>query len=594
MKDINKGNYINFSKEELFGQIEQLKILSNEHEERTSFDNSENFLKAQHLAKLGFIDWDISRNEMKWSDEIYNIWGFDRNTKLNLESINGSVHPEDIAYVEESLEMALAGTKEYNIDYRIVRPNNEICWIQAQAELKRDHKGEAVKFLGTALDITERKMTEMALARNEKNLSLIYDTAGDVLFQVKVESDGYRFLTVNKTFLSATGIPREAIVGKRIDEVIPEPALTLVKGKYAEAIRIKKPVRWEETSHYPTGEKMGVVTIAPFYDEDGECTHLVGSVHDITERDKAEKELLQYKENLEEIVKKRTDELSKSKEAIEQTLKELKAAQLQLIQSEKMASLGQLTAGIAHEINNPMNFITAGIEGLSKDFVEYSKVMEKYESLEKTANGQVMDILKDIKQLKADYEFNILRDSIPQAIEDIAHGAYRTTEIVKGLRYFSRIDTDRMIKADLHAGLNSTLQILNNKKNDQIKIVKRYDPALPLVVCHLGQINQVFMNLINNAIDACEGSGIIIITTSTKKESVIISIKDDGIGILEEIKHKVFDPFFTTKEIGKGTGLGLSISHGIIENHKGNIKVISKTGKGATFTITLPINTSEK
>jgi PAS domain S-box-containing protein len=299
MKNIDEGNYLEFSKDQLFAELDKFKKIADENSEKEVPEYSEKLLKAQELARWGFIDWDIPSNEMKWSDQIYAIWGLDRSEKSNVKSIIEAIHPEDVQQVHENMEMALQGIKEYNMEHRIIRPNDgEVRWIQTQSEIMRNDEGTLMNLRVTALDITEQKAAKIALVESEKNLSLIYNTASDVIFQVKVERDGYRFLTVNKRFIIATGIPREAIEGKRISEVIPEPSLSLVLLKYKEAIELKKPVRWEEVSQYSTGEKIGVVTIAPFYNDAGKCTHLVGSVHDITQRKKAEKDELKIRELL--------------------------------------------------------------------------------------------------------------------------------------------------------------------------------------------------------------------------------------------------------------------------------------------------------
>ena len=281
---------------------------------------------------------------------------------------------------------------------------------------------------------------------------------------------------------------------------------------------------------------------------------------------------------------------------LENTLKDLKAAQAQLIQSEKMASLGQLTAGIAHEINNPINFVYAGIDGLNTSLDALMEILDKYEEIEDfTGLDNILAILQDINHLKDKLYFEETKESVHDLVNAIRDGAQRTAEIVEGLRNFSRINETELKKVNVHKGIESSLVLLNSKINQrQITVLKKYDPATPDINCYPGQLNQVFMNLISNAIEAMDGGGEIKITSRNAEDHIVISIKDSGVGMSKEVMDKIFDPFFTTKDLGKGTGLGLSISFGIIEKHKGRLEVKSKTGIGSTFTIYLPKNLEQK
>ena len=277
---------------------------------------------------------------------------------------------------------------------------------------------------------------------------------------------------------------------------------------------------------------------------------------------------------------------------LENTLKDLKAAQAQLVQSEKMASLGQLTAGIAHEINNPINFVYAGIDGLNTSLDALMEILDKYEEVESAKDpDHLPGILEEINKLKHQLYFEETKESVHDLVNAIRDGAQRTAEIVEGLRNFSRINETDLKKVNIHKGIESSLVLLNNKINHgRITIIKKYDPATPDINCYPGQLNQVFMNLISNAIEAIEEQGEIRITSRNTVDQVVVGIQDNGVGMGREVMDKIFDPFFTTKDLGKGTGLGLSISFGIIEKHKGKLEVRSKPGLGSTFTIYLPKN----
>ena len=277
----------------------------------------------------------------------------------------------------------------------------------------------------------------------------------------------------------------------------------------------------------------------------------------------------------------------------EQLLQDLKSAQGHLVQSEKMASLGQLTAGIAHEINNPINFMASNVHALKLDFDDLKKLLAKVKTLSKhTPNAEV---LNEIVRLNNQLDINYLEEEISQLIDGIERGASRTQNIVIGLRTFSRRSGEEFVPSDLHRGLDATLTILNNKISPNAKIINNYG-NIPLVACQFDRINQVFMNILNNAIDAIGKTGTIEIETWNNSQSVFVTIQDNGPGMNKETIERIFEPFFTTKEVGKGTGLGLSISYGIIQQHGGVITAESEPGKGSKFTIQIPVEqlTSEE
>ncbi|MDP1727073.1 MAG: GAF domain-containing protein [Bacteroidota bacterium] len=273
---------------------------------------------------------------------------------------------------------------------------------------------------------------------------------------------------------------------------------------------------------------------------------------------------------------------SKMTEAFEQ----LKAAQSKLVEAEKMASLGVLTAGVAHEINNPVNFISGGIESLKDNYEDLKKLLEQIESPK--PNTPPAELWEGINTTQKQIDLKSLLVEMDILISTIQNGAMRTSEIVKGLRNFSRLDESDMKKASLEAGIDSTLVILNNKIKGRIEVHKSY-ANIPEIMCYPGQLNQVFLNILSNAADAIDGTGEINIKTWQKEQTVYISFSDSGSGMPEHVRAHIFEPFFTTKAVGKGTGLGLSISYGIIENHKGTIEVKSEMGKGTVFTISLPV-----
>jgi two-component system NtrC family sensor kinase len=289
---------------------------------------------------------------------------------------------------------------------------------------------------------------------------------------------------------------------------------------------------------------------------------------------------------LESKVEERTHELNESLEG-------LKQAQSQLVESEKMASLGQLTAGIAHEINNPINFVTSNINPLKRDVEMILEVMTTIESVSQS-ELPADEKRKKIAEYKEEIDFDYLMVEIRHLIKGIDEGASRTAEIVKGLKIFSRLDEDDLKKTDINEGLESTLVVANNLLNNNINVVTEFG-ELPLLECYAGKLNQVFLNIISNAIYAVERKfgdktgGEIKINTAADNESVIITIADNGTGMNEQTLKKVFEPFFTTKEVGEGTGLGMSIAYNTIKKHNGQITVNSDPGKGTTLIIRIPV-----
>ena len=288
-----------------------------------------------------------------------------------------------------------------------------------------------------------------------------------------------------------------------------------------------------------------------------------------------------------ERLKAQHDKLLRRNEQIERAHAELTSTQAQLVQSEKMASVGQLAAGVAHEINNPVGFIKSNLSSLS----EYAEVLKKLLDLYKRCVAQTGAgsdaTLAEIKEIEQQENLEFLLEDIDGLIEESYNGTVRVKDIVQGLKSFSRVDDNQAKHSDINAGLDETVNMVWNELKYKCEIEKCYS-ELPPVECNPGQLNQVFMNLLINAAQAIEEQGTITITTQTLDKEVAVEIRDTGAGIAEENLKSIFDPFFTTKEVGVGTGLGLSISYGIIKNHGGSISVSSKLGEGTAFLVKLP------
>jgi signal transduction histidine kinase len=297
-----------------------------------------------------------------------------------------------------------------------------------------------------------------------------------------------------------------------------------------------------------------------------------------------ETQLQELNRNLENMVHDRTLELENSHEALKRAYVDLQSAQEQLIQTEKMASLGQLVAGIAHEIKNPLNFIY-GNTGFLADYTQKLQgLVESFEELSSISDADRAEMAR----LKDSIHYAFIRDDLRILIDNFTEGARRINAIVSDLRSFSRMDSDRITEVDIHASLEMSLNLMRNQYRNRIEIHKEYG-IIPKIQGFSGKINQVFVNLLSNAFQAIQGKGDVWIRTRSSDSAVEIEIEDSGVGIPKENLKRIFEPFFSTKPVGQGTGLGLSISYGIMEQHRGKIHVTSVPQKGTSFVVRLPI-----
>ncbi|MEH2418843.1 ATP-binding protein [Nostoc sp.] len=314
----------------------------------------------------------------------------------------------------------------------------------------------------------------------------------------------------------------------------------------------------------------------------------------LAEQYEANQKLEVYSQTLEEKIEARTQALRQKNIVLKDTLQELRHTQSQLIQNEKMSSLGQLVAGIAHEINNPVNFIYGNLKYTDDYTQQLLSLLQLYQKYYPHPDPEIQNAKEE-----ADIEY--LTEDLPKILTSMKMGASRIREIVLSLRIFSRLDEAEFKTADIHEGIDSTLLILQHRiksqsNRPQITVIKEY-AEIPKILCFPGQLNQVFINILANAIDALEEAfqnglcpePIIRISSAQVNENLVVHITDNGIGIPEAIQSHLFDPFFTTKPVGKGTGMGLSISYQIItEKHGGSLQCISLPEQGAEFVITIP------
>jgi PAS domain S-box-containing protein len=451
--------------------------------------------------------------------------------------------------------------------------------------------------LGICEDITERKRAEEALRESENHYRCIVETASEGVWMFDADS---KTTFANNRMAQMLGYSVEELLGRSLFEFI-DPDFQSLTQTYIERRRQGIHERHDFKFRRKDGSDLwAIVSATPIFDA---CDRFVGvlrMITDITERKQAEEALRQSER-----------ELKLKNQQLKQTLRQLKQTQAQLIQNEKMISLGQMVAGIAHEINNPVSFIYGNVS-YARDYAQ--QLLHLVQLYAKHYPEPVPEIQTEIAAFDLDF---LMRD-FPNVLRSMKEGANRIREIVLSLRTFSRLDEAHKKEANIHEGIDSTLLLLQHRLKKQpsqleIQVKKEYGP-IPPIECYPGQLNQVFMNLLSNAIEALEGQakpGAIAICTEIVRDrksltsgpeeqttnnrqsttdAVIIRIIDNGPGIPCHVKKHIFDPFFTTKPVGVGTGLGLSISHSIVvEKHGGKLTCNSTPGQGTEFIIELPV-----
>ncbi|MEO0839285.1 MAG: PAS domain-containing protein [Cyanobacteria bacterium J06643_5] len=453
--------------------------------------------------------------------------------------------------------------------------NNQLTYWLTTINPLKDSCGKVYRLIVTALDITKRRRAEIALQNSLKESADIKFALDQAAIIAITDNQG-NIEYVNDKFCEISKYTREELIGKnhRIINSGYHPKSfftqmwkTISSGKVwrgeIKNLAKDRSLYWLDT------------TIVPMLDDEGKPQHYIAIHNDITARKQAETEVNQKAQDL------------------ENTINQLQKAQIQLVQSEKMSGLGQLVAGVAHEINNPVNFIYGNLSHANNYAQDLLEIIQLYRQKYPQPGLEIEELAEEL-----DLEF--LVEDLPKLLGSMKVGAQRIREIVTSLRNFSRIDEAQMKEVDIHEGIDSTLMILEHRikaKSDspRIEIVKDYG-NFSLIECYPSQLNQVFMNILANALDALEekiedgnSPTIFIKTELVGCKQVKISISDNGKGIPENIKKRLYDPFFTTKPVGKGTGMGLSISYQIVvEKHCGSLECISEPGKGTEFVITIP------
>jgi PAS domain S-box-containing protein len=421
--------------------------------------------------------------------------------------------------------------------------------------------------------------TQGSLRESEEMLRTVIDAAPTAIFGLDLDG------RVQAVWNHAA----ETMLGWNASEIMGRPLPSVQAGNQNEFSQFLQRIRQgfnldglEVTRHRRDGSPIDFCLYAsPLHDAEGKISGNIAVLVDITARKQLENE-----------VRQRNLDLETSNSKLEAAYRDLQDAQAHLLQQEKMASIGQLAAGVAHEINNPMGFIISNLSTLEKylaRLLEFQQLQEStltrlVESQPAEADAVKTEIAQERKRLKID----AVTADIGELIEESLEGGERVKKIVQNLKGFARLDEEEWKPADLNQGLESTLNMVWNEVKYKATVSREFGD-IPKIMCNAGQLNQVFMNLLLNAAQAIEGQGEIRLKTRVEDDCILVEIADSGAGIPAANLSRIFEPFFTTKDVGKGTGLGLAIAYDIVKKHQGEIRVDSEPGKGTTFTLRLPL-----
>jgi PAS domain S-box-containing protein len=496
---------------------------------------------------------------------------------------------QDVFYWEDVRSGNCLEVQNQEAQYRCA--NGELLTV-AKSIRRLEHDGAMLLLVQATQSQSVRQMQD-ALAQTLSRLRATLESTGNGILVVDWHG---KVNSMNRQFGQMWELPDELLQTQDDAHILEFVASSVQEPELLRARlnAIVDPMESADTIRHKDGRVFEFSSRPQYLDE--QIIGRVFSVQDITQRTLDAQALRESRDQLEARVQTRTADLHAlnkilhaEKERMVVLIKELEAAQSQLLQSERMASIGQLAAGVAHEINNPVGFVNSNLGSLQHYVVDLLRLLSAYGRVESALPQEFAQQIGDVKK-EIDFEF--MRDDITVLLNESLDGLKRVTRIVQDLKNFSHVEESESQWADLEAGIESTLRVVWNELKYKAEVVKEF-AGVPQIKCYPFQLNQVFMNLLVNASHAIEERGKITVRTGFDDQQVWVQVQDTGKGIPPENLPKIFDPFFTTKPVGKGTGLGLSLAYGIVQKHQGHIEVSSEVGKGTVFTVFLPRITSE-
>jgi two-component system NtrC family sensor kinase len=470
--------------------------------------------------------------------------------------------------------------------------DGELLTVSKSIQLLK-HEGHPLLMVQAVLTQSERKV-EDALAHTLSQLRATLESTGNGILVIGWQG---RIDSMNRLFGKMWEISDELLDSHDDARILGFVAGRVIESEllHARLGAIVDKGETEDLLHHQDGRVFEVTSRPQYLGE-----QIIGRVFgfsDITQRTLAEEALRESRDMLEDRVHVRTIALHAANETLLQEkehqaglIRRLEEAQNQLLQSERMASIGQLAAGVAHEINNPVGFVNSNLGSLERYVLDMLRLLSAYEQAEGALSGVAM---QEIRLIKEEIDVVFLREDVASLLSESLDGLKRVTRIVQDLKDFSHVDEAELQWADLEAGLESTLRVVSNELKYKAEVVKEF-AGIPPIECFPFQLNQVFMNLLVNASHALDGRGTITIRTGHDDSQVWVEVQDTGRGIKPEHLTRIFEPFFTTKPVGQGTGLGLSLAYGIVKKHDGRLEVQSELGQGTMFKVILPKTLSEQ
>ena len=486
--------------------------------------------------------------------------------------------PADLAekYRADDQEVMRNGT-HYETVEKHVTPDDQIHYVQVIKTPLVDADGQVTGIQGIFWDVTGKHRAEEELARSEERFALAVRGSNDGLFDWNIETGEVYYSPRFKELLGYPDHELPNTLDMHFDRIHPEDS-ERVLGRIKRHLKERAPFDVEYRIKTRGGDYLWFhVRGQALWDSQSRATRMAGSLSDITLRKQSEEQLKEQNVLLLEMARSERN-----------AHEDLKQAQSRMVSTAKLAGLGEMVAGVAHEINNPLSFVSNNVCVLQRALAEVTELIALYQAEEAAIEAVRPGSLGPIHELwdRVDMEYTL--QNLPGLLNRTRDGLRRIQQIVKDLRVFARLDESDLNEVDLNVGIQSTVNIvLGHAKKKQVRVDLELQ-TLPAVTCYPAKINQVIMNLVSNAIDASHEGGTVHVRSFADASGVHISVEDHGTGIDPEVRERIFDPFFTTKPVGVGTGLGLSISYGIVCDHGGTIEVDSTPGEGSTFLVTLP------